>query len=73
MKIDIYKSATSELKYLSILAGDDVSRVSVQDPDYAKLIRKSSGIELQEHENAEIVSDIRQQGYHLHVVRYPIN
>ena len=74
MKVDIYKSATSDNKYISVAAGTDVSKVEVDDPAYAKLIRQSSGVEIEAGGTADAaVNDISRNGYHLHVVRYPIN
>ncbi|OAM53026.1 hypothetical protein A7981_06260 [Methylovorus sp. MM2] len=72
MKVDIYKSASSNHKFISVVAGSDISHVEVQDPDFAKLIRKSSGVELDESPASLITSDIKKQGYHLHLARYPI-
>lgn len=73
MKVDIYKSATSSNKYISVMAGTDISKVDVPDPDYAKLIRQSSDVEMTGSAADTAISDIDRQGYHLHMVRYPIN
>ena len=74
MKIDIYQSARSSQKYLSVLSGADVSKIAVDDPDYAKLIRQKTGVEIGEDSlAADAIRDIDQQGYHLHKVRFAIN
>jgi hypothetical protein len=74
MKIDIYQSASSSQKYLSVQSGADVSRIAVDDPDYAKLIRQKSGVEIGEDSlAADAIRDIDRQGYHLHKVRFAIN
>jgi uncharacterized protein YcgL (UPF0745 family) len=71
MKVDIYKSASSANKYISVLANSDVSKVEVPDPDYAKLIFERAAVELDAKSN--ITADIKKHGYHLHLVKYPIN
>jgi uncharacterized protein YcgL (UPF0745 family) len=74
MKIDIYQSASSSQKYLSVLSGADVSKIAVDDPDYAKLIRQKTGVEIGEDSlAADAIKDIDRQGYHLHKVRFAIN
>ncbi len=71
MKVDIYKSASSANKYISVLANSDVSKVEVPDPDYAKLIFERAAVELDA--KSDITADIKKHGYHLHLVKYPIN
>ena len=73
MKVDIYKSASSSNKYISVLAGTDIAKVEVPDPDYAKLIRQSSDVEMEGTTADAAINDIDRQGYHLHLVRYPIS
>ncbi|SNR83638.1 hypothetical protein SAMN05192560_1310 [Methylobacillus rhizosphaerae] len=75
MKVDIYKSATSSNKYISVRAGDDVAKVQTSDPDFAKLVHQNSDVEVTQGEhhagyNADlIIRDIEQHGYHLHHVK----
>lgn len=75
MKIDIYKSATSSNKYLSVQAGSDISKVDIPDPDYAKLIHQASAIDVAGdvhqpgYDSGLILKDIQQHGYHLHHVQ----
>ncbi|MPS49153.1 MAG: hypothetical protein E2592_09230 [Methylobacillus sp.] len=75
MKVDIYKSATSSNKYISVKAGADISKVEVPDPDYAKLIHQTADVEVDEsqghvhYDAALIIKDIEQHGYHLHHVK----
>lgn len=79
MKVDIYKSATSNNKYISVKAGDDISKVDVPDPDYAKLIHQTADVEVdkgQRHLHYDaglIIKDIEQHGYHLHHVKRNFN
>lgn len=79
MKVDIYKSATSSNKYISVRAGADVSKVDVSDPDYAKLIHQTSDVEVnkedrhQDYDASLIIKDIEQHGYHLHHVKRSFN
>lgn len=79
MKVDIYKSATSHNKYISVKTGTDISKVDVPDPDFAKLIHQTSEVEVdQEQPDAGydanlIIQDIEQQGYHLHHVKRGFN
>ncbi|MCB5184336.1 hypothetical protein LG201_03870 [Methylobacillus gramineus] len=76
MKVDIYKSVTSSNKYLSVQAGSDVSQLKVKDPDYAKLIRQTSDVEVTGdvhqpgYDSSVIIKDIKQHGYHLHHVKH---
>lgn len=71
MKVDIYKSASSAHKFISVLANSDISKIEVPDPDYAKLIFERAAVDYQA--NSETTVDIKKQGYHLQVVKYPIN
>ncbi|WP_334107489.1 hypothetical protein [Methylobacillus sp.] len=79
MKVDIYKSATSHNKYISVKAGTDISKVDVPDPDFAKLIHQTSEVEVddeQPHVGYDanlIIKDIEQHGYHLHHVKRIFN
>ena len=79
MKVDIYKSATSSNKYISVRAGSDISRIEVPDPDYAKLIHQTADVEVsKEHKHLDydaslIIKDIEQHGYHLHHVKRNFN
>ncbi|MCB5187471.1 hypothetical protein LG200_05555 [Methylobacillus caricis] len=75
MKVDIYKSATSSNKYISVQAGSDISKLDVPDPDYAKLIRQTSDVDVTGevhqpgYDSSLIIKDIKQHGYHLHHVK----
>lgn len=71
MKVDIYKSASSAHKFISVLANSDISKIEVPDPDYAKLIFERAAVDYKA--NSETTADIKKHGYHLYVVKYPIN
>lgn len=71
MKVDIYKSVSNAHKFISVLADSDISNIDVPDPDYAKLIFDRAAVDV--NANSDIVADIDSRGYHLHLVKYPIN
>ena len=77
MLIDIYESATAKLKFLSVLAGTDVSKLQLPedvDKDYLKLAPKKSSVEIGPLisrialDAVTVEADILSKGYALHSV-----